>query len=197
MNHSNHEVVSNEKSFPCEETRVSNPQLASLHDDVLPAPAPSPPPDGGWNAWMQVFAAHQVMMNTSACTNAFGFFQTFYTASLHASPSAISWVGGTQAFLIMFLGAFSGRIVDAGFYRYLMISGLGLQIVGIFATSLVSNYWQFFLAQGICQGIGGGLVLVPTMAIVSSLPLSATRGIVSLGWVCCSPCSVFISRTTM
>jgi MFS family permease len=68
----------------------------------------------------------------------------------------------------MFLGAFSGRIVDAGFYRYLMVSGLGLQILGIFATSFVSQYWQFLLAQGVCQGIGGGLVLVPTMAIVSS-----------------------------
>lgn len=35
-------------------------------------------------------------------------------------------------------------------------------------TSLVSEYWQLMLAQGICQGLGSGLVLTPTTAVVAT-----------------------------
>lgn len=35
-----------------------------------------PPPDGGFNAWFQVFLAHLVNFNTWGVVNSFGVFQT-------------------------------------------------------------------------------------------------------------------------
>ena len=35
-------------------------------------------------------------------------------------------------------------------------------------TSLIERYWQLLLAQGICQGLGNGLVFPPTVALVST-----------------------------
>ena len=35
-------------------------------------------------------------------------------------------------------------------------------------TSLAHEYYQVFLAQGICVGLGGGLIYVPSIAAVSA-----------------------------
>lgn len=35
-------------------------------------------------------------------------------------------------------------------------------------TSLAREYYQVFLAQGICVGLGGGMLYVPSIAAVSA-----------------------------
>ena len=140
-----------------------DPPTSPPKETVLP-----PPPDGGLLAWSQVLAGHLVAFNSWGYVNSFGLFQAYYTHSLGEPPSTISWVGGIQIFLMMFVGTFSGRALDAGYYYYVVIPGLALQIVGVFMTSLVSKYWQLLMAQGICQGIGSGLAFTPTMALVST-----------------------------
>lgn len=106
--------------------------------------------------------------NSWGYANSFGLFQAHYTTSLNETPSAISWVGSIQVFLTLFIGTFSGRAMDAGYYKHVASAGLGLQVLGVFMTSLVTRYWQLLLAQGICQGLGNGLVFTPTVALVST-----------------------------
>ena len=134
----------------------------------IPAKALPSPPDGGLLAWSQVLAGHLVAFNSWGYANSFGFFQAYYTASLRQSPASISWVGGIQIFLMMFIGTFSGRALDAGYYYSVAVPGLALQVLGIFMTSLATKYWQLLIAQGICQGIGSGLAFTPTIALVST-----------------------------
>ena len=127
-----------------------------------------PPPDGGLLAWSQVFAGHLVAINATGYTNTFGFFLSYYTSALQESPSNISWVGSIQGFIILFIAAWTGGAVDAGYFYHLAVTGLILQLIGIFMTSLVTEYWQLMLAQGICQGLGSGLVLTPAMTVVAT-----------------------------
>jgi hypothetical protein len=61
-----------------------------------------------------------------------------------------------QIFLLFFIGTYSGRATDAGFFKLTFAIGSFFQILGIFMTSLCTKYWQLFLAQGICTGIGNG-----------------------------------------
>jgi hypothetical protein len=77
-------------------------------------------------------------------------------------------VGSVQIFITFLIGAFSGRATDAGFFRLTFIIGVIIQLVGIFMTSLCTTYWQIFLAQGICVGLGNGLVFIPSMTICST-----------------------------
>lgn len=49
--------------------------------------------------------------------NSFGVFQTYYVNSLGKSPSDISWIGSIQVFLVFFIGTFTGRLTDAGYFR--------------------------------------------------------------------------------
>ncbi|KZF21754.1 putative MFS monocarboxylate transporter [Xylona heveae TC161] len=129
---------------------------------------PGPPPDGGLTAWTQAVMAHLVVFGTWGYISSFGVFQTYYVETLGHEPSDISWVGSVQIFLLFFVGTFSGRATDAGYYRHIFVFGTTLQLLGMFTTSLCTKYWQLFLAQGICTGIGDGLVFCPTIALLAT-----------------------------
>jgi hypothetical protein len=130
---------------------------------------PGPPPDGGVQAWTQCFCAWMVIMNTWGFVNSFGAFQTYYTVILpHIPPSTISWIGSVQAFLMFFLGAFSGRALDAGFFVPTVVVGIIFQLVGIFTLSFATKYWHLFLTQGVLTGIGGGIFFCPVMGLLST-----------------------------
>ncbi|KAJ5959170.1 Major facilitator superfamily domain general substrate transporter [Penicillium vulpinum] len=127
-----------------------------------------PPPNGGVKAWTQAMMGHLVAFNTWGYIASFGVFQAYYQSTLGVSPSAISWVGSVQVFLIFFVGTFSGRALDAGFFRPVFYAGVLLQLLGVFMTSLSTRYWQLFLAQGVCTGLGSGLQFCPVMGLVAT-----------------------------
>lgn len=88
--------------------------------------------------------------------------------ALHRSQSDISWIGSVEIFLLFFIGAITGRLTDAGFFRPLFLTGGVLIVGGALATSASSQYWQIFLAQGVCVGLGNGCLFCPAVAVVST-----------------------------
>jgi MFS family permease len=82
------------------------------------------------------------------------------------SPSTISWVGSTQAFLLLIVGVATGVLFDKGYFRPLLWIGAVLVVFGMMMTSLVKSYYQALLAQGICLGLGEGLLFVSSVAIL-------------------------------
>lgn len=71
-----------------------------------------------------------------------------------------------QPFLLFFVGVLSGPIYDAGYLRPLLITGSFLIPFGFMMTSLCRAYWQLILAQGVCVGLGAGLVYIPSISII-------------------------------
>lgn len=148
----------------------------------------SPPPDGGFNAWMICFLAAMMNFNCWGFSNTFGVLQTHYVAEFGQTPSAISWVGSIQAFLLFFTATFSGRLLDAGYFHQTFLAGSVLQLLGIFGASAAKTYWQIFLSNGVSCGLGAGLIFCPAMSICAtnfstrrSLVLSIIAGAASLG----------------
>ncbi|KAJ4123211.1 hypothetical protein NW768_009740 [Fusarium equiseti] len=132
------------------------------------ADLPEQPPDGGLQAWLQVVTGHLVAFNSWGYLISFGIFQPYYESQFSLPPSTISWIGSLEVCLIFLIGTFSGRAFDAGHYRHALAAGLFLQILGVFMTSIASEYWQVLLAQGICQGLGNGIIFAPTIANIST-----------------------------
>ncbi|KAJ5511496.1 hypothetical protein N7453_003599 [Penicillium expansum] len=128
----------------------------------------SPPPDGGFHAWAQVVAGHLVVALTWGYASSFGVFQNHYESTLPQTPSDISWIGGFQVFCLLFISTLSGRATDAGLARPVVALGRLLLVIGTFMTSLAVEYWQIFLAQGLCIGIGQGLMWLPTVTLIST-----------------------------
>ncbi|KAK1985739.1 major facilitator superfamily transporter [Colletotrichum cereale] len=127
-----------------------------------------PPPDGGWRAWMVVLGTFLAVMNTWGVANSFGVFQPYFTTLFSRSPSDVSWIGSFEVFLLFFVGTFTGRWTDMGYFRALFAAGSFLVVLGMLAASFCTTYWQFFLAQGICLGLGNGCLFCPCMAVTST-----------------------------
>ncbi|GCB23469.1 riboflavin transporter MCH5 [Aspergillus awamori] len=127
-----------------------------------------PPPDGGFHAWAQVVSGHLVVAVTWGYAASFGVFQDHYEVTLPQTSSDISWIGGFQVFCLLFMSPLSGRATDAGQARLVVGIGAFLLLLGTFMTSLARVYWQLFLSQGLCIGIGQGLMWLPSVTLVST-----------------------------
>lgn len=129
---------------------------------------PSPPPNGGVTAWLQVAAAFMIFLNTWGIINTFAVFQTYYESGelFLASSSDISWIGSIQSFLLQVTGLVAGPIYDRGYLRLLLVTGSFMIVFGFMMLSLCTEYWQALLAQAFCVGIGGGLLFTPTVSLL-------------------------------
>jgi hypothetical protein len=135
---------------------------------ALPIDKPGPPPDGGVLAWLQVLAGHLMCFITWGLITSFGIFQSHYEETLGASHSTISWIGTVQIFTLLFVGTVSGRASDAGLVHEAVLVGTLLIVVGLFMTSLSTKYYELFLSQGICVGLGMGILYMPGLSVPSS-----------------------------
>lgn len=102
--------------------------------------------------------------------NTFGSYQAYYETNLLTSSSAssISWIGSIQAFLLLMVGALTGPLYDAGYFRALLLFGSFMLVFGQMMLSLCTEYWQVLLAQAFCIGIGTGALFIPSIAILST-----------------------------
>jgi len=69
-------------------------------------------------------------------------------------------------FLLNFVGIFSGRAVDTGYFRHVLVIGCTLQVSGVFMTAFATEYWQILLVQGIFTGLGHGFQFAPLVSIL-------------------------------
>ncbi|OCK86333.1 MFS general substrate transporter [Lepidopterella palustris CBS 459.81] len=172
-----------EVSSPAESIRSNEP----ADDELEPGPEDGPElepvttkahsvnhigsiPNGGLRAWLQVAGSFFLFFNSWGIINTFGSYQTFYETDLlrNSTPSAISWIGSIQSFLLMIVGTATGPVYDAGYFRELLLGGSLLLVIGQMMLSLCKEYWQVLLAQAFCMGIGSGTLFVPSVAILST-----------------------------
>jgi MFS family permease len=125
------------------------------------------PADGGLRAWLAISGAFFVWFNSWGAINAYGVYQATYQLDLLSSYSAsdIAWIGSVQNFLVLFVGFLSGPLYDDGYGSYLLVAGGLLNVLGMMALSFANSYYQVFLSQGICVGLGWGLMFTPTASL--------------------------------
>ncbi|MCJ1227510.1 hypothetical protein MMC12_004166 [Toensbergia leucococca] len=149
---------------------MSRPTTSSTTEETKSYSPPSPAPvDGGLQAWLQVLGSFFLFFSSWGIVNSFGVYQTYYESALlsTSSSSNISWIGSIQAFLLVFVGVVTGPVFDLGYLRSLLLTGSFLTVFGIMMTSISTQYYQVFLSQGICIGLGSGCLFIPSIAIVA------------------------------
>ncbi|EEH35000.2 hypothetical protein PAAG_06047 [Paracoccidioides lutzii Pb01] len=103
--------------------------------------------------------------------------------TLNRAHSDIPWMGSVQNFLLFFIGTFSGRATDAGYFKAVWTADALILTTGIFMTSLTKTYWQLLLSQGLCMVALISTYFSSKRAIVLAIGVtgSATGGLVSPG----------------
>ncbi|KAJ5712708.1 MFS transporter MCP family solute carrier family 16 member 10 [Penicillium malachiteum] len=136
-----------------------------LEDD---SDAKSDTQDGGTRAWLQVLGSFLVFSNIWGPALAYGAFESFYEITYlpSTSASALSWVGTTANFLLIFGGILTGPLFDMGFFRTMLLIGALIETLAVFLLSLCTKYWQVLLTQGIMLGIGCCFLYMPGLALV-------------------------------
>ncbi|KAG1741424.1 MFS general substrate transporter [Suillus paluster] len=126
-------------------------------------------PDGGLTAWLVVVAASLILFSTVGLSNAWGFFQAYYEEKLlrHISPSTIAWIGSTQYALVYLPALVTGRLFDLGYFKIPCFACSCAIVVCTFLIAECTQYWQFFLVQGLVFGICCGIMVGPALVVVS------------------------------
>ena len=65
-------------------------------------------------------------------------------------------------------GLVTGPLYDHGYLRVLLVGGSLLEIIGLMMMSLAREYYQVFLAQAVCLGLGSRMVYVPSIAAAAA-----------------------------
>ncbi|KAJ6024269.1 MFS transporter MCP family solute carrier family 16 member 10 [Penicillium herquei] len=119
--------------------------------------------DGGTRAWLQVLGSFLVFSNIWGPALAYGAFESFYEITYlpNTSASAVSWVGTTANFLLIFGGILTGPLFDMGFFRTMLLIGALIETL-----ALMYQNWQALLTQGIMLGIGCCFLYMPGLALV-------------------------------
>ncbi|KAF7325010.1 MFS general substrate transporter [Mycena kentingensis (nom. inval.)] len=145
-----------------------HPAIQVLEIRTPPAPRF---PDGGFAAWGTVLGSFLIMFCGFGYSSSFGVYQDFYVRSYlsNSSPSAISWIGSVNIFIVLSGGFVAGRLHDRGYFYPLMYTGALLMSTSLFLLSLArpGRLYQVFLTQGILNGLGAGMTYVPCMAVLS------------------------------
>ncbi|KAJ5088766.1 MFS transporter asaE [Penicillium angulare] len=140
--------------------------------DAPPAgpPAPGPPPDGGFPAWMTVLGGFCGLFVSFGWINCIGVFQTYYESHQldHMSPSTVAWITSLETFVMFFVGPIFGYLFDSYGPRWILLGGTLLHVFGLMMTSLSTEYYQFILAQGICSPLGASAIFNASVNSVST-----------------------------
>jgi MFS transporter, MCT family, solute carrier family 16 (monocarboxylic acid transporters), member 3 len=125
-------------------------------------------PEGGSTAWLQVLASHLINSMAWGYPATYGVYQLHYTQTMGLPAAQISWIGSIQVFLTFGVCTISGRLADAGYCRATVLCGSMMAVLGTFMTSLATQYWEILLAQGVCTGLGLGIMFMPGIAVIGS-----------------------------
>jgi MFS family permease len=127
-------------------------------------------PDGGREAYLVLLGGWCCLFVSFGWINVIGIFQEYYQENSLSqySSSAVSWIPSMEVFMMFLGGPICGKIFDSYGPRYLLLFGSFAHVFGLMMTSLSSQYYQFFLAQGVCSAMGASAVFYAGMGSVAT-----------------------------
>ncbi|KAF2487778.1 major facilitator superfamily domain-containing protein [Neohortaea acidophila] len=134
--------------------------FASAEQGLAQPAKPTIPPEEGLRGWLTCIGAFFGVFASFGVLNVIGIFQITYQEGYlrNYSPSDITWIFALQICLMWSPGPLFGRIIDTYGPLPLLIPGAILEVLGLCMTSLSRTYYQIFLAQGLCFGLGAGAI---------------------------------------
>ncbi|KAK8197009.1 major facilitator superfamily domain-containing protein [Phyllosticta capitalensis] len=154
-----------------EETTDSSPPAKSTEIDEGNWPK-------GWRPWTTLAACFFLMFNSWGLVNAYGTFASYYKDVLLPNQDALffNFFGATECFMVLALSGVVGRLLDAGFYRYLTGTGFVITTLSFFMLSISNgegkkgdgNVGLIWLTHGFLDGLGMSCFFVSSSQIAAT-----------------------------
>jgi MCP family monocarboxylic acid transporter-like MFS transporter 10 len=117
-----------------------------------------------WRAYACLVGCFFLMFNSWGLVNAYGTWSSYYVGHslLGTEQLKLNLIGSTQSFLVLLLSNPVGRLLDAGYYRYVIGFGSVFVPLGLFLLSVVhpsdvhalANFGSIWGLQGFVVGLG-------------------------------------------
>ncbi|KAG6336860.1 hypothetical protein ID866_2218 [Astraeus odoratus] len=101
---------------------------------------------------------------------AFGTFQSWYSSHelSYLSEFNISWIGSLQLCAFFFMGGPMGRIFDTYGPSPLLTAGTVLLVSSLVLTSVITQYYQYLLVQGVMFGLSVAMLFYASVSSVAT-----------------------------
>ncbi|KAK8030466.1 hypothetical protein PG990_000200 [Apiospora arundinis] len=129
---------------------------------------PRPPPDGGYG-WICVAAQFLINGFTWGVAASYSVYLSHYLSQglfSEARPLDYAFVGGFNFAFALLVAPLATSLARRYGARAPMLGGVVLLPAGFIAASFAQRVWHLYLSQGLCVGLGIGLVYIPAAAIV-------------------------------
>jgi MFS family permease len=157
-------------SEPRAEADLEKGEAAPPPQPVAGGVNPADFPDGGLEANLVLLGGWCCLFCSFGWINCIGIFQEYYQLNSLSqySSSAVSWIPSMEVFVMFLGGPVFGKVFDNYGPRFLLVFGTFFHVFGLMMTSLSSEYYQFFLAQGVTSAIGASAIFYAGMGSTST-----------------------------
>jgi sugar phosphate permease len=129
-------------------------------------------------AWIVLAATTFVLLTSGGVRASIGVFVKPLEAEFGWSRTTLSFVVAVSIALYGLAGPVVGRLADQWGPRWVLTAGVLLVGVGTLAGSVVTHFWQFFVAVGVVAAIGSSATAAPVAATVATRWFERHRGLV-------------------
>ncbi|KFZ18426.1 hypothetical protein V502_04102, partial [Pseudogymnoascus sp. VKM F-4520 (FW-2644)] len=145
-----------------EKTPIGLAPLAPL------APEADVAPDGGYG-WVVVACVFMINAHTWGINSSYGVFLSYYLQHGFfpgASPLEYAFVGGLSIAMSQVVSPLATYLIRRFGIYIPLILGIVLQTAALLGASFATDIWHLFLSQGVCFGLGMGLIFNATVGLI-------------------------------
>ncbi|KAK8066915.1 hypothetical protein PG997_013662, partial [Apiospora hydei] len=125
-------------------------------------------PDGGYG-WICVAAQFLINGFTWGIATSYSVYLSHYLSHglfSEARPLDYAFIGGFNFAFALLVAPLAALLARRHGDRAPMIAGVALLPAGFVAASFAHRVWHLYLSQGLCVGLGIGLIYIPATAVV-------------------------------
>ncbi|ODV84516.1 hypothetical protein CANARDRAFT_176752 [[Candida] arabinofermentans NRRL YB-2248] len=149
-------------------------------------------PEGGLRAWLCVCGSTFGLMTVFGVMNTISSIQLYIQSNQLKDEkiSNIAWIFSLYMFFNLSMSIVSGPLFDTVDIKKVLLPGMILNCIGLYATAYSTKLWHFILSFGFAAGIGSGITMTPLISVISHWFLK-NRGLASGVSQCGSLSGVF------
>ncbi|KAK2737777.1 hypothetical protein FQN57_007425 [Myotisia sp. PD_48] len=126
------------------------------------------PPDGGYG-WVCVACASVINANSWGVNSSYGVFLSHYLENdifVNTTPIEYAFIGGLSMSCCLLIAPLVTHLIHLYGNKVTLFSGVVIQTSSFIGASFATKKWHIILSQGVCFGLGMGMIFISCVGII-------------------------------